>query len=76
MKWKCISCNITWGEECSDNDYSHGLCVDCFKEKIAVRYHTEQLKYSGNPCFGTSVDGNCIHTECKYREICLDTLKR
>jgi len=73
--YKCISCGITWGDE-SDLEYSHGYCVDCFKERIAPFYHKEQLKYSGNLCFGTCQSMECVYTDCKYREICLGSLKK
>ena len=70
MLFKCINCFVEWGEGVDDGEYSHGLCLECTKSILSKRIHTEQINYSGNPCFGSNCD--CENIICKYHELCTE----
>lgn len=72
MVYKCINCGNEWGEGTPETEgFSHGLCTKCVKDRLSVKYHKEQLNFSGFACFGTA-DNYCDQYNCKYSELCLE----
>jgi hypothetical protein len=71
MKYQCIKCQVTWGnEEPGENYYSHGLCLPCLKETITPLYRKRQKAEGYFDCFGKAW-GYCDQNDCKYRGLCL-----